>query len=226
MLLFVVCAASLYRPCQSMFYECVWVCVCMFMRGRARMGIVHGLWGVSSLGSLEGQLGGDCKYSVCVCLCVCCVCFSRPGRGTAVGLCPGLQGGIRTTLTHTVLLLSLLFYPSHDPSFTLSLSHSSFSSHFSVTISFPQLSVSLFSVPLHLLICVVLAVISGGAVRNGICLNLGVWSNILTNRHVRIKKSHEHIEITSTSACQGLLFVRHTASIEILQRNTSRKSAY
>lgn len=49
-------------------------------------------------------------------LCVCiCVCVGQSERGTAVGLCPGLQGGIRTTLTHTVLLLSLLFYPSHDP---------------------------------------------------------------------------------------------------------------
>lgn len=36
-----------------------------------------------------------------------------------MGLCPGLQGGIRTTLTHTVLLLSLLLYPSHDPSLPL-----------------------------------------------------------------------------------------------------------
>lgn len=54
-----------------------------------------------------------------------------------MGLCPGLQGGIRTTLTHTVLLLSLLFYPSRDPSFPLFFSSPFFSRHlFSHTVRF------------------------------------------------------------------------------------------
>lgn len=44
------------------------VCECMFMRGRSWMGIVRGLWGVVSKGSSWGQLGGDCKYSVCMCV--------------------------------------------------------------------------------------------------------------------------------------------------------------
>lgn len=82
---------------------------------------------------------------------------SQAERGTAVGLCPGLQGGIRTTLTHTILLLSLLFYPSHDPSLPR------FSSHFSFTIFSPTLLLR-SSVPLHLLICVVVVVVSGGTV--------------------------------------------------------------
>lgn len=83
-----------------------------------------------------------------------CVFESVRERGTAVGLCPGLQGGIRTTLTHTVLLLSLLFYPSHDPSLPL----------FFLPSFSPHLSPTVLSVLLHLLICVVLAVISGGTV--------------------------------------------------------------
>lgn len=80
-----------------------------------------------------------------------------------MGLCPGLQGGIRTTLTHTVLLLSLLFYPSHDPS--LSLSPFFLTPIFLSTSLFPAISFpSLPSALLHLLICMILAVISGGTV--------------------------------------------------------------
>lgn len=85
--------------------------VCMFMRGRTRMHIVHGLWGVSLLGSLEGQAGGDCKYSVRVCVCVCaqrhsCGIVSRPaGRHRD------------NTNTHTVLLLSLYFTLPMTPLF-------------------------------------------------------------------------------------------------------------
>lgn len=100
----------------------------------------------------------------CVWVCVCvrarvCLSQSERERGTAVGLCPGLQGGIRTTLTHTVLLLSLLFYPSHDPS--LPLFFLPFFSHH----LFPLPCVSqLLYVPLALLICVVVAVISVGTV--------------------------------------------------------------
>lgn len=127
--------------------------VCMFMRGRTRMHIVHGLWGVSLLGSLEGQAGVDCKYSVCVCLCV--PVWARARRGTAVGLCPGLQGGIGTTLTHTPFYYFLFILPFPWPR----------SSHLFPPLSlpkspFPQPSVSpLSSVPLHLLICVVLSLL-------------------------------------------------------------------
>lgn len=118
--------------------------VCMFMRGRTRMHIVHGLWGVSLLGSLEGQAGGDCKF-LCVCVC----------RGTAVGLCPGLQGGIRTTLTHTPFYYFLFILPFPWPR-----SSHLFPPLFLPKSPFPQPSVSpLPSVPLHLLICVVLSLL-------------------------------------------------------------------
>lgn len=171
MLLFVVCAASVASLPVHVLWGCV--SVCMFMGGRDRMGIVRSLWGVSTPGSLGGQLVGDCKYSVCMWVCVC-VYLSQAERGTAVGLCPGLQGGIRTTLTHTILLLSLLFYPSHDPSLPR------FSSHFSFTIFFPTLLLR-SSVPLHLLICVVVVVVSGGTVIK----QSKVWNGYLIH-HVNI----------------------------------------
>lgn len=121
--------------------------VCMFMRGRARMHIVHGLWRVSSLGSLGGQAGGDCKYCVCVRVCT--------RRGTAVGLCPGLRGGIRTTLTHTPF-----YYFPFILTFPWPLSSHHFPPVFLSKSTFPQPSVSLLpSVPLHLLICVALSLL-------------------------------------------------------------------
>lgn len=45
----------------------VCVSVCLWGGGPG-MGIVRGLWGVVSKGSSQGQLGGDCKYSVCMCV--------------------------------------------------------------------------------------------------------------------------------------------------------------
>lgn len=129
--------------------------VCMFMRGRTRMHIVRGLWGVSLLGSLEGQAGGDCKYSVRVCLCVRVSVWARARRGTAVGLCPGLQGGIGTTLTHTPFYYFLFILPFPWPR-----SSHLFPPLFLPKSPFPQPSVSpLSSVPLHLLICVVLSLL-------------------------------------------------------------------
>lgn len=115
--------------------------VCMFMRGRARMHIVHGLWRVSSLGSLGGQAGGDCKYSVFVCVCVrgrahkrararVCVCAHVQGHSCGIMFRPAGRHQDNTN-THTVLLLSLYFNLPMTPLFP------SLSSRFSLKVRFP-----------------------------------------------------------------------------------------
>lgn len=114
MLLFVVCVRA-HTVFTGLFYRSVWVCVYVY-EGAGR----HE-YSARPVRSLPFGVHGEVILVETVnILCACkCVCVRQSERGTAVGLCPGLQGGMGTTLTHTVLLLSLLFYPSHDPSLFL-----------------------------------------------------------------------------------------------------------
>lgn len=154
-----LCVLPLCTVLASPCFMSVCECVCMFMRGRARMGIVHGLWGVSSLGSLGGQLGGDCKYSVCMWVCVCLWVSQRERHSCGIVSRPAGRHQDNTN-THRFTTFSFILpfpwplSPSLSPLFFLPL-------HL-----FPLPSISLLlSVPLHLLICVLVAVVSGGRVR-------------------------------------------------------------
>lgn len=124
--------------------------VCMFMRGRARMHIVHGLWRVSLLGSLGGQAGGDCKYCVCACV---------HAQGHSCGIVSRPAGRHQdNTNTHTVLLLSLYFNLPMTPLFPSLSSRFSLKVHFPPTIRFsaPVSSSSLVD------LCGAQPVVSGG----------------------------------------------------------------
>lgn len=110
------------------------------------------------MGSLEGQAGGDCKYSVCVCVCACLsVCVQRHSCGIVSRPAGRHQDN---TNTHTVLLLSLYFTLPMTPLFP------SLSSPFSPKVPIPP--AIRFSTPVSssslVDLCGAQPVVSGGTV--------------------------------------------------------------